>query len=204
MPNDQLSDAEGKDILRKWPTRGKRLWGTPPSGGWWLQAQPKPNAGAVAGPTINNVGATTNRIQPDGLWAYLEPNFADVVCVEVCGSAQNLNDKRSRYGLFQQALMLTCPLPWLGENIRVRGGGQWPRWRATGTIASAPAVEMVLPVRFLRVLYAVPNAIYKEWKTNNIPGPHEFFCPHSSFGSYTGQKMQKFLRRMSPGVHFYV
>lgn len=203
MPSNHLSDAEGKAILRTWPSRVKKLWGTPPSGGWWLRGQPKLVTTTAAGPTLNNAGANTSATVPDGLWVYLTAEFADIVCVEVCTSTQNLNDKRSRYGLFQQALMLTCSHGWLTEQIGVQSGGRRARWQATGSIAVAPTSDLVLPVRFLRVLYTIPNDIYVTWKPNNVPGPHEFFCPHSSFGSYNSQMMQRFLKRMSPKVHFY-
>lgn len=59
--------------------------------------------------------------------------------------------------------------------------------------------------RWIRAqLYALPNAIYKKWIPEHTPTGYEYFCPHSSLASYTVQKMQVFLRRMSISSQFYL
>jgi hypothetical protein len=132
MAKDKLSDAEAKAILCKWPSRTKKLWRPPENKGFWLAALPK--VGKATCPTILSPGAGAFRTQPDGLWAYIRPNksmFADVVSIEVCGTMQNVNDKRSRYMAASHSLVLLCPLPWLLEETKLPRGGKKPRWEAT-------------------------------------------------------------------------
>lgn len=147
------------------------------------------------------------RTQPDGLWVYfIDFRSCDAVVVEVCGTVQNLNDKRSRYIPASHSLVLTCSPYWLREEIPVRGRGKLSRWKATG-ILKRPAKDRTLPyvaaVRHLRVLYALPNSIYHAWCAEHVPTGYEFYCPHSSLDSYTSQRMQRFLRQLSIASQFY-
>lgn len=203
MPNYKLSDAEAKKILRRWPTRADSLWDSPTGTGHWIQAQPKPDGSKITTPTIQTPGSKLFKTQPDGMYAFLnETTFADLICIEVCGTQQNLNDKRSRYMADVRSVVLHCPLNWLLENVTVQNGGQLPRWQATGTFQNAPTAEMHLPVRFLRVLFAIPNTLYKTWSAENVPDGHEYYCRHSSLGTYNSPAMQEFLRQLSMRRHF--
>lgn len=202
VPNTNLSDSEAKVILRRWPERTKRLW-VPDGAGWWLRAQPSSQTART--PRFQSPGAELFHTQPDGLWLYLSPKrgFADAVAVEVCGTSQNLNDKRSRYMPATHSLMVECPLPWLKEVITVQHGASRRRWRAAGSITKRPLGDMILPVRFLRVLYALPNVIYERWVPGHVPSGYEYFCRHSSLDSYHAPRMQEFLRRMTRRSHYY-
>ena len=64
--------------------------------------------------------------------------------------------------------------------------------------------SVAVPVRHLRVLYALPDDLYREWAKEHVPTGYEFFCPHSSLDSYTSQKMQEFLGQMSIASQFYL
>src|SRR5207247_5416765 len=115
---------------------------------------------SVPGTVLNSRGAALFSTQPDGMWIYLgERNFADAECIEVCGSVQNLNDKRSRYMPASHSLVLAVSQKWLKEEIPVQSGGSQPRWRACRTIKTAPQQDLEVPIRFLRVLFAIPNTI---------------------------------------------
>lgn len=202
MAKPRLSDAEAKRILLKWPKRTSKLWPPPGGKGFWLQAQPK--SGDAAGPRLSSPGATLFSTQPDGLWVHFNGNRScDLVTVEVCGTVQNLNDKRSRYIPSSHSIVLNCGLAWLTEETRIQGGGQRPRWEAAKTFDSRPNESLSVPVRHLRILYSLPNDIYKEWCPVHIPTGYEFFCPHSSLDSYNSQTMQTFLRQMSIASQFY-
>lgn len=202
MAKPKLSDAQAKEILRKWPQRTRSLWAAPDSTGYWLRAQPGSKARART-PRIFSPGADLFGTQPDGMWVYFrEGEFADAVCVEVCGTVQNLNDKRSRYAATVRSLILRCPAAWFKEGIKLQRGGLQPRWQACRTISSEPAGDLALPIRWLRVLYALPNDIYAAWVKNNVPGGHEYFCRHSSLDSYTSQETQRFLRQLAHSSHF--
>ena len=203
MSRRKLTDREAENILLRWPTRTKTLWATPGGKGYWLRAQPKPGSSRAKTPKIAAPGARLFTTQPDGMWVYLkDPEFTDIVIVEACGSAQNLNDKRSRYAANVRSMVLTCPLPWLEEEVSIQSGGFAPRWEACRTLATHPTKDITLPIRYLRVLFAIPNALYPSWATNNVADGHEFFCRHSSLGSYTSQTMQRFLRQMSYSSQF--
>ena len=167
MANSKLKDSDAKTILLKWPTRTNNLWDTPTGSGYWIQAQPKPLGSTITTPTLHTPGASLFKTQPDGMWAYLKDDtFADVICVEVCGTQQNLNDKRSRYSADVRSLVLNCGLKWLLQDVNVQNSGAMPRWKATETIHQQPSAALVLPVRYLRVLFAIPNTLYKTWTAN--------------------------------------
>jgi hypothetical protein len=203
MNLEKLSDAEAKDVLLRWPTRTSKLWPPPGGKGYWIQGQPK--SGSCPGPRLSAPGAMLFRTQPDGLWVHFQGcTSCDVVAVEVCGTVQNLNDKRSRYIPASHSLVLSCAKYWLEEEVSVNKGGQYPRWKAAASFGKAPKSDISVPVRHLRVLYALPNKTYHAWGFEHIPTGYEFFCPHSSLDSFSSQKMQRFLRQMSIEAQFYV
>lgn len=204
MAKDTLSDAEAKAILRGWPNRTKKLWSTPKNRGYWLRAQPKAQGSTISTPTIRLPGANLFRTQPDGMWVYLsDDDFADVICIEVCRTNQNLNDKRSRYMAEVRSLTLHCPVAWLCETIPLQRGSPTVRWQACRTFAAKPQGDHQVPIRYLRVLYALKKDLYKAWSAQNVPGGQEYYCRHSSLDSYNSPEMQEFLRRISFASHFY-
>lgn len=201
MAKQKLSDAEGKAILKKWPNRTK-LWPPPQGQGYWLKCQPK--AGFATGPKLTSPGASLFSTQPDGLWVHFSGlTSCDVVAIEVCGSTQNLNDKRSRYFPASHSVVLICKRAWFLEEIRVQRGAKKERWRAATTISEVPDSDVSIPIRHLRVLYALPNKLYHDWCPHHVPTGYELFCPHSSLDSYSAPKMQSFLRTMSLASRFY-
>jgi hypothetical protein len=146
------------------------------------------------------------KTQPDGLWLYLRPDdtYTDAVVVEVSRSIQNLNDKRSRYMPATYGLVVDCPLEWLLADIRLRFGRRLPRWQAAGTFDRKPSSDLTVQVRLLRVLYALPNDLYRTWVPGHVPAGHEYFMPHTSLASYNSQAMQQFLSRLTWRSHIYV
>jgi hypothetical protein len=146
------------------------------------------------------------KTQPDGLWLHIRPEdgFADAVAVEVSRSTQNLNDKRSRYAPATHSLVVDCPLAWLLAEVKLQGGGRRPRWQAAGTFDQRPTADLTFAVRLLRVLYALPNDLYRNWMPGHVPTGYEYFIPHASLASYNSQAMQNFLRRLTWRSHFYV
>ena len=204
MKTDKLTDADAKEVLRTWPGRTRELWRAPEQRGFWIRGQPKELAASAKTPTIDIPGATLFKTQPDGMWVYLDQRkFADIVCIEICGSSQNFNDKRSRYANTVRSLVLNCSVDWLKEKVSVQGGGTKTRWRAFSTLKKRPKYDIRWPVRWMRVLYALPEKLYGDFVRNNVPGGHEYFCRHSSLKSYTAPQMQQFLGQMSFASHFY-
>lgn len=203
VASKKLTDGQAKDILRRWPRRGDKLWASPTGSGFWMRAQPRDLGEAGPTPTIRLPGATLFKTQPDGMWVFVDSaHFADVVCIEVCGTNQNLNDKRSRYSAAVRSLVLHLPLKWLLAEVAIQGRGTKTRWEAMRTLPHKPVADAVVPIRYARVLYALPNSLYLDWSREGVAGGHEYFCRHSSLDSYSSQKMQEFLRRLSTASHF--
>ena len=201
MAKHKLKDSEAKQILRGWPQRTKSLWPTSQYGGYWLRGLPKD--GKTTCPHLQSPGAELFKTQPDGLYLFIsEDEFADAVSIEVCGTIQNLNDKRSRYMPSSHSIVVSCPHEWLREEIAVQKGGKVERWKACSSISKTPQSDLTVPIRYLRVLYAIPTVKFDEWCRNHTPTGYEFFCKHSSLDSFSSQKMQEFLRQMSIHSHF--
>ncbi|MFH1892562.1 MAG: hypothetical protein ABIK83_07760 [Candidatus Zixiibacteriota bacterium] len=203
MSNTSLRDREAKDILKKWGMRPTKLFRNSRTLGYWLRAQPPD--GRDTGPVLTTPGAKLFSTQPDGLWLWFDCKlaFVDVIAVEVCRKDQNLNDKRSRYMPTNHALLIRCSAAWLGGSIALQKGGTIPRWKACGTLKKEHCIDRDIPVRHIRVLYALPDDLYDEWLSNVTPAAYEFFCRHTSVRSYTAKGYREFLNRMIPGAQFY-
>lgn len=196
--NAALSDAEAKSLLRKWPETTIKLWEPPAPNIRWLRAQPKEPTGSAPAPRLGIVGAKRHRTHPDGMWvACVAGEYVDVVCVEVCCSIGNLSDKRSRYMALVSSLVLDISDDWLLES-RPRG----TRWSILG-LSAAPTANLFLPIRRLRVLYALRDDHYAEWRVEHQPIGHEFFCPHTALSQYNAPKTQTFLKGMFRPTHFF-
>jgi hypothetical protein len=171
----------------------------------WLRAQPIPaERRSFRSPWLSTPGAKLFTTQPDGLWiSFPGRNYCDLIAVEICRTIQNLNDKRSRYMHTSYSLLLTCHRRWLEEEITLYRR-RAPRWElAELRQPKLNTKQRSFPVRYVSVLLALPNDVYTKWCAEIPPLSHEFYCPHSSLGSYNSQKMQAFLSGMSIAPHFY-
>jgi hypothetical protein len=203
-----LTDAQAKAKLRTWPTV-TGIWTRSDDTTRWLRAQP-PVAG-VTGPRLEVPGAGAFLTQPDALWITfgIRPSdtaavatFADCVVVESCGTTQNFSDKRSRYAPRTTSLVVKLPVAWLDATVTVQSGAVRQR-REVLRGQLPPTEDVSLPLRHLRVLYALPNdngppSLYERVTKAMALDGHEYVCPQIVLGSYTGQPMQKFLKRMGP------
>ncbi len=191
MPADRLSDSEGKALLRKWPSVTSK-WSVREGGSRWLRAQPIPHPRpSFRSPWLSVPGAGLFSSQPDGLWvSFPARTFCDLIAVEVCGSVQNLNDKRSRYMHTSYSLLLNCKLEWLEEEVTWKRS-LVKRWELARL--KKPTIKLRrFPVRFITTLFALPNDNYASFCAENPPAAHEYYIPHSSLGSFTSQPMQRF------------
>ena len=121
----------------------------------------------------------------------------------MCGTASNLNDKRSRYSPSTHSLLIHFKEDWLKEEFSVQGGGKKTYQEALQISPDAPGGDFRLPVRHLRVLYALPNELYDTWCSQHCPTGYEFFCPHTSLASHNSQSFISFLSQMSIASQFY-
>jgi len=203
------TDKQAKAILRDsryWRVRTQH-WGVASNSEYWIRCRPSDaDADKRPLPQLSLPGAELFKTQPDGMWAYFRgTTCVDVLAIEICGSMQNLNDKRSRYVSTGTGLMLVVPATWFTRPIQLQHGGQKPRGEASGCLKKATLPtkgDVNIPVRFLRSLFVIPDAKYSKWMTNHVPAGHEFFMKHNSLKSGTATPVQKFLGGMSFQSHF--
>ncbi len=155
-------------------------------------------------------GSRAFHTQPDGLWLTLGiarddtstvAVYADCIVVEVCGSGQNLNDKRARYAARTTALMVDMRTPWLDGTVTLQGRGGTRRARRD-VLGGQLRENAVLPVRHLRVLYVLDDggakSLMQQAQANMVFEAHEYVCPQRVLGQWTAPPMQEFLKRMRP------
>ncbi len=199
-------DALVKARLRQWPQRPPGLSRGKGTYDGWLRGRPC-ETGGICQPFLNFPGSDRLRTLPDGLWlnfggTVLEP-FVDIFAVEACGSLSNLLDKRSRFAPSTQSMMAVCPIPWLLADITP--SDPTPRWRLTGVIETEPTLQLILPVRDIRVLYALKPRHYAGFAENQIPHPHEYFAPMEAItakDSHENPAMQALVSRASATANF--
>ena len=193
-----LSDAEAKKLLRQWPSYTATLFGGTDKRPW-LQAQPKTRNAST--PCLMNAGASAMSTRPDGMWIRIlrDRGAADVFCVDVSGSSQNFQDKRARFLPSTSALVLHCSRSWLNESAYVNQ----PRWKKMGVFEERVEGDQIYPIRYLRVLFVLPDLEYKNIRDNGVASGHEYFMKHSSLGAFNSKRMQEFLKSISPQRHFY-
>lgn len=174
-------DSLVKDRLRRWPQRPPGSYSRHAAQRSWLRGRPVADLSACH-PFLKLPGSDRLRTLPDGLWLKfsgtpLEP-FVDVFAVEACGSLQNLLDKRSRFAPSTHSLLAVCPVPWLLAPVDDQD--RTPRWKATGVLLREPVMPVVLPVRDIRVLYALRREHYSGFARYQVPHAHEYFVPMES------------------------
>jgi hypothetical protein len=199
-------DVRARDRLRSWPN-------DPPGledeigPGVWLKARP----GVVDDihcPKLKLPGADRLRTIPDALWlrfgGHDRDPFVDLFVIEVCGSYSNLMDKRSRFAPSMQSMLASCTLPWLlGPHSR---DDETPRWQCTRLLREPPTTTLILPVRNIRVMYALPEKLYEGFATSQVPHAHEFFVPVKALlspESWQEPSIRAFIARTSIRANFW-
>lgn len=197
-------DAQVRARLRAWPQRPPGLASGERQR--WLRARPSDSPG-FCHPYLKLPGSRTLRTLPDGLWIHVggtgaEP-FADIFAIEACATLSNLLDKRSRFAPSTHALVVVCPMHWM--LAPVSASNPTPRWRATGVIRDAPQQQVVLPVRDVRVLYALKPRHYRNFAAGRVPQGHEYFMPMDALvaeGSADDPAVRALLGRASAAANF--
>jgi hypothetical protein len=201
-------DALVRARLKQWPQRPPGLARARTEGGKWLRGRPADET-AACNPFLKLPGSDRLRTLPDGLWlnfggTAVEP-FVDILAIEACGSLPNFLDKRSRFAPSTHSLLAVCPVPWL--LARVSADDSAPRWQATGVLRREPALPLVLPVRDVRVLYALKPHHYRGFLESHLPHPHEYFVPMESITAEHGDEdpaLHELLARASVHANFLV
>jgi hypothetical protein len=164
--------------LGRWPQRPPGAVANAKQPGTWLRGRPCEDS-AVGMPFLKLPGTNKYRTIPDGLWLHFSPDpadrWADILCIEACGTVANLQDKRARFAPSTSSLLVVCPVAWLNEPVEA--GDPTPRWRTIRMLREEPSENLVLPVRDVRVLYGLKPRIYDGFLRSQMPQPHEYFCP---------------------------
>lgn len=193
-----MNDRQAKRILRNVWGKRTRLWERPNPDGWWIRARPGPRSPVM--PYLKTPGQELFKTQPDGLWLYFSgEGWVDAICIEHCSSVQNLNDKRSRYMPSLNSVLVHIKRTWIFGEIGVQHGGAAARWEATRTMLQPDPnlKDFDIPIRHVRVLYALRAKDYSRWIPNHVPTGYEYFCLHTSLNTYNSPPTRRFLERMS-------
>lgn len=177
--NDEIRlDNEVRRSLASWPQRPPGLGPSLKQPGTWLRARPE-NGRPATQPYLKAPGSCRHRTLPDGMYLHFGPSpvepYVDILCIEACGTVQNLMDKRARFAPSVNSLLAVCPLDWL--LAPAMPGSAAPRWRLIRLIAREPRAPLVLPVRDARVLFGLRTKDYVGFSQTQTAQPHEFFCP---------------------------
>ena len=206
MRKNRSYDALVKARLRDWPQHPPGLLPRPNHQETWLRGRPTYDVGRCH-PFLKLPGSDRLRTLPDGLWLNFagspEEPFVDIFAVEACLSLQNLLDKRSRFSASTHSLLAVCPVPWLLAPVMATD--QTPRWRATGVLLHEPTLAFVLPVRDVRVLFALPNRNYAGFMKHQLPHAHEYFAPMETLMESESDKnpaLQALLARATASANF--
>lgn len=175
--------------LREWPQKPPGTQMSQRQPGIWLKARPgDPNF--LGQPFLKLPGSNTFRTIPDGLWLHFSPDpydrWADILCIEACGSVTNLQDKRARFAPSTSSLLVVCPVRWMQEPAEP--SDPTPRWRMMRLLKEEPTEPLVLPVRDIRVLYGLKSQHYASVARGQVPHPHEYFCPMDALTAYHGHE----------------
>ncbi|WP_270936703.1 hypothetical protein [Falsiroseomonas oryzae] len=194
--------------LRQWPQRPPGAPRTSRQAGTWMRARPG-EANLLGQPFLKFPGASTFRTIPDGLWLHFGPDpddrWADILCIEACGSVQNLQDKRARFAPSTSSLLVVCPVRWLHEPAEPND--PTPRWHLIRMLRDEPHEPLVLPVRDVRVLYGLKARHYQSVARGQVPHPHEYFCPIEALTAERGQEdpaLAALIGRASAAANFMV
>ncbi len=211
-----LRDQQGKDRLRNnWPANTRAWAGDGKE--WWLRAQPKDSSSAPTAPRLMAPGTNVFSTQPDGLWITFGivrgdltslAEYVDCVAIEVSRSGPNLADKRSRYAAATSSLVVDLPLKWLDTQIPPQGKGAVKQARRKLLGGNLPTKgKVAIPVRHLRVLYALPDkgkaSLYGKAVKAVVLEGHEYICTHGLVGSWPRISRSGLFERMAPSSHHW-
>jgi len=95
-------------------------------------------------------------------------------------------------------------VPWL--LAPVDAAEPTPRWKATGVLRHEPALPVVLPVRNIRVLYALKRDHYAGFARHQVPHAHEFFVPMETLTEEHSEEnpaLRELIARTSMSANFF-
>lgn len=216
-----LSDGEAKRRMRdRWPIYAQDWLGTTAR---WVRLLPFPVERGPRQPYLHRPGGAlvTN---PDGMFGSFGDHHVDLLIMEHCGGLQNFYDKRSRYGLAHDGLLLALPKAWredwegcikggrggtwreFGEIVQLSRDSKVPPWTGVGYYAKAGpaetdwkfAVRTVLCCYFLK-----PSDKQTVEQSGNALGRHEYVTQHGRLGQITHAAFRDWLGAALAARHIY-
>ncbi len=202
-------DSIVRHKLRAWPQQPPGLADRGMGGGAWLRGRPGPvEEMDDPDPYLKLPGSNRLRTVPDGLWLCFggtqRDPFVDLFVIEACGNFANLLDKRFRFAPSMHSMLAVCPVRWLLGNVSEHD--QMPRWQRTGLLRDMPSAPLVIPVRDIRVMYALKPRDYEGFVANQVPHAHEFFAPITALIGPEGWRhptLRAFIARNSARANFW-
>lgn len=187
-PDYRSLDSIVRSRLSTWPQHPPGFSHPSTDEDAWLRGRPSLDPTRSTMPYLKLPGGNVLRTIPDGLWlqfggSFVEP-FVDIFAIEACSTLPNFLDKRSRFAPSTHSMLAVCPQQWL--QAPVSGTDDTPRWKATGIIRSEPKQQLSLPVRDMRVLYALRRIDYKNFASTQVPHPHEYVVPMETLTAEDG------------------
>ena len=94
-------------------------------------------------------------------------------------------------------------MPWL--LAPAIAGDTTPRWRATRLLRHEPTLSFVLPVRDIRVLFALTHKNYDGFMKHQLPHPHEYYAPMETLMAFQSDKnpqLRALLARATASANF--
>jgi len=201
-------DSLVRQKLRAWPQHPPGLADHDMgASGAWLRGRPGV-ADEGDDPYLKLPGSNRLRTVPDGLWLCFggteRDPYVDIFVIEACSSFANLLDKRFRFAPSMHSMLAVCPVRWLQGDVSAFNKMQ--RWRRTGLLRSSPSTPLTVPVRDIRVMYALRPRHYEGFVANQIPHAHEFFAPITALIGPEGWQhptLRAFIARTSPRANFW-
>jgi hypothetical protein len=209
-----LSDGEAKQRMRElWPVYAPGWLGGNQN---WVRLLPFPVQRGPRQPYLHHPGGAlvTN---PDGMMGAFGEHHVDLLVLEHCGSLQNFYDKRSRYAMTHDGLLLALPRPWREDWLGLIHGGQGGRWVEFGDIVEMSRGQQILPpwvgcsfhpsatqhqddwkfaVRSVMCCYFLaPHDLQVIRTSGNLFPRHEFVTQHGRIGQITHLAFRNWLQQ---------
>ncbi len=178
-----MRDAAAKARIANWPKEFRS------GSSLWIRSRELAEEDA---PFLFVPGSRQFSVMPDALFLHFVLDEdkciegADVISVEVCGTRQNLFDKRSRY-TNDNRLGVYCKEKWLNGLAQVE-------------IADRSLQN--IPIRYLSVLFLLSKQEYILFKKEMPAWGHEYFACIDSV-EHLGVINEDVFQRMCPEAHFF-
>ena len=212
------TDQDVRCWLQKWPQLTNEFG----DNRFWLRSRPKPEKNHPqhnhTHPQLLTAGVpNSGKKQPDGLYVAASLNqanpYADVISIESCGDETNYLSKKAFYAPSNIGKVIRLDHDWLAAQVNApKHGPKKPRWEWLdgATYYEEIPSRLILPIRRLRVVYALPpewagKDAYSVVQQNMLANGVEFYLRISQLKSSNwGNLAEEFFERLTnDSLSFY-